>query len=75
MRKYIGYNNVEWGQYTTPTLTSVDAQIEQISSTAVKTFLDVLNGREASQLTMYPGSIIKRESTRESFNVEEPNVI
>lgn len=71
----IGYNNVEWGQYTTPTLTSVDAQIEQISSTAVKTLLDVLNGKEAPQLTMYPGSIIKRESTRESFNVEEPNVI
>ncbi|WP_368220759.1 LacI family DNA-binding transcriptional regulator, partial [Anaerotruncus rubiinfantis] len=45
----VGYSNVEWGQYTTPALTSVDARIEQISCTAVRTLLDVLQGKEAPQ--------------------------
>lgn len=60
----IGYNNSILTECCTPTLTSIDNQLEIQTRSLVKTLIGVLNGREMPQKTVFSGALIKRNTTK-----------
>lgn len=63
----IGYSNSGMGLYTTPELTSIDSRIQDISHEAVRVMLAVLKGEPAQAVTILPGEVLKRGTTKPSF--------
>lgn len=59
----IGYNNSVLVGCSDPELTSVDNQLDQISTQLVSTLTSVLDGNSMPQKTVYSGTIIKRGTT------------
>lgn len=60
----MGYNNSSLCLCTEPELSSVDNRLSAICTRIVETMLDVLNGKEIPQKTVFNGELVLRESTR-----------
>lgn len=59
----IGVDNTLYGQLCTPTLTTLDNKLSDVSLAAANMLLDVLQGRPVSRKLMLLTEIIQREST------------
>ena len=59
----VGVDNTIYGQISTPTLTTLNNKLEEVSSTASRILLDALAGKKNPQKMMLFADIIEREST------------
>jgi len=60
----IGIDNEPFGSFVTPSLSSVELPIKEITNAAMKIALDLANGAPVSPIeTEFRGKLIKREST------------
>ena len=60
----IGIDNEPFGSFVTPSLTTVELPIKEMTNTAMKIALDLANGDEVTSIeTMFQGKVINREST------------
>ena len=58
----VGFNNSVLAECTTPSLSSIDNRIEQLCTAAVKTMLDVFEGKQIKKKQIYEGLLVYRES-------------
>lgn len=59
----IGVDNSIYAEMCTPTLTSLDNKLLDLSVTAVRTLTDAMSGKRVSEKTMIISSIVERQST------------
>ncbi len=59
----IGINNSQYAEICTPTLTSLDTMLYDLSLTAARNLIEVLNGRRISKRMMIYSEIVERQST------------
>ena len=60
----IGYNNSQLAQCCEPELTSIDNQVEQLSTTTVHLLMQVLEGQKIPQKTVIQADLAVRGTTR-----------
>ncbi|HDR9583521.1 TPA: LacI family DNA-binding transcriptional regulator [Burkholderia stabilis] len=58
-----GFDNLELGKLTSPTLTSIDTETERAGEVAMTTLLDALAGKSPDPHTMLEARLVVREST------------
>ena len=58
-----GFDNIPYGTYTTPALTTVDLQSESMGTTAMEKLLAVIRGEPVDRLTKVAPRLILRAST------------
>ncbi|WP_337250081.1 substrate-binding domain-containing protein [Burkholderia aenigmatica] len=58
-----GFDNLELGKLTSPTLTSIDTETERAGEVAMTTLLDALAGKSPAPHTMLESRLVVREST------------
>ncbi|MCK5128933.1 MAG: LacI family DNA-binding transcriptional regulator [Clostridiales bacterium] len=58
----VGFNNSVLAECSTPALTSIDNKIEILCESAVKTLLDVFDGKKTKKHQIIKGNIVYRES-------------
>jgi LacI family transcriptional regulator/LacI family asc operon transcriptional repressor len=63
----VGFNNSVLAECTTPSLSSIDNRIEQLCTAAVKTMLDVFEGKQVSKKQIVEGELVYRESFKENI--------
>lgn len=59
----VGFDNIPYGKYTTPALTTVDLQSERMGATAMDKLLAVIRGEQVEKLTRIAPQLILRAST------------
>jgi LacI family transcriptional regulator len=59
----VGFDNVAYGKYTTPALTTVDLQSERMGATAMEKLLAVIRGDQVERLTKIAPQLVLRAST------------
>ena len=59
----VGFDNIPYGKYVTPALTTVDLQSERMGATAMEKLLAVIRGEEVEKLTKVAPQLILRAST------------
>jgi LacI family transcriptional regulator len=59
----VGFDNIPYGKYTTPALTTVDLQSERMGATAMEKLLAVIRGEPVEKLTKIAPQLILRQST------------
>lgn len=59
----VGFDNIPYGKYTTPALTTVDLQSERMGATAMDKLLAVIRGEAVEKLTKIAPQLILRAST------------
>jgi len=59
----VGFDNIPYGKYTTPALTTVDLQSERMGATAMDKLLAVIRGEPVEKLTKIAPQLILRDST------------
>lgn len=59
----VGFDNIPYGKYTTPALTTVDLQSERMGATAMEKLLAVIRGEPVEKLTKVAPQLILRAST------------
>jgi LacI family transcriptional regulator len=59
----VGFDNVAYGKYTTPALTTVDLQSERMGATAMEKLLAVIRGENVERLTTIAPQLVLRAST------------
>jgi LacI family transcriptional regulator len=59
----VGFDNIPYGKYTTPALTTVDLQSERMGATAMDKLLAVIRGEPVEKLTRIAPQLILRAST------------
>lgn len=64
----IGFNNSIIAQCCSPTLTSVDNRVEVLCTDAVRTLLDIFDGKEVATAKSITANLIYRESFRHNEN-------
>jgi len=60
----VGFDNIPYGEYVTPALTTVDLQSERMGAKAMEKLLAVIAGEPVEQLTMIAPQLILRASTQ-----------
>jgi LacI family transcriptional regulator len=58
-----GFDNIEFGRYTSPPLTTIDLQSEQMGVTATEKLLAIINGAQTNDITTIEPRLIVRNST------------
>lgn len=58
-----GFDNIPFGEYTSPALTSVDMQSEVMGETAMRKLIDALAGNVDTEFCVLPPRLLIREST------------
>ena len=58
-----GFDNIQYGNYTSPALTSVDLQSERMGMAAMEKILAIINGREVDRFTVIDPQLVLRAST------------
>ena len=61
----VGFDNVFQAEYLSPSLTSVSAEVDELTSIALDVIMKQINGEETAQMTVIPSKLY----IRESFNV------
>jgi LacI family transcriptional regulator len=59
----VGFDNIPYGKYVTPALTTVDLQSERMGATAMEKLLAVISGQPVEKLTKIAPQLILRAST------------
>ena len=60
-----GFDNVPYGEYAVPALTTVDMQSEKMGEAAMLKLIDVLSGkRDIGHVTLEPRLIVRDSTTR-----------
>lgn len=59
----VGFDNIPYGKYTTPALTTVDLQSERMGATAMNKLLAVIKGEPVDKLTKIAPQLVLRAST------------
>jgi len=59
----VGFDNIPYGKYTTPALTTVDLQSERMGATAMNKLLAVIRGEPVEKLTKIAPQLVLRAST------------
>ncbi|GAB3458019.1 LacI family DNA-binding transcriptional regulator [Massilia terrae] len=59
----VGFDNIPYGKYTTPALTTVDLQSERLGAAAMDKLLAVIRGEPVEKLTKIAPQLILRAST------------
>lgn len=59
----VGFDNIPYGKYTTPALTTVDLQSERMGATAMNKLLAVIKGEAVDKLTKIAPQLVLRAST------------
>jgi LacI family transcriptional regulator len=59
----VGFDNVAYGKYTTPALTTIDLQSERMGATAMEKLLAVIRGDQVERLTKIAPQLVLRAST------------
>ena len=59
----VGFDNIPYGKYVTPALTTVDLQSERMGASAMEKLLAVIRGEEVEPLTKIAPQLILRAST------------
>jgi len=60
----VGFDNIAYGKYVTPALTTVDLQSERMGATAMTKLLAVIRGEQVEKLTKVAPQLVLRASTR-----------
>jgi LacI family transcriptional regulator len=60
----VGFDNIPYGKYVTPALTTVDLQSERMGATAMEKLLAVIRGEPVDKLTKVAPQLILRSSTQ-----------
>jgi LacI family transcriptional regulator len=60
----VGFDNIPYGKYVTPALTTVDLQSERMGASAMEKLLAVIRGEEVEKLTKVAPQLILRASTQ-----------
>lgn len=60
----VGFDNIAYGKYVTPALTTVDLQSERMGATAMTKLLAVIRGEEVEKLTKVAPQLVLRSSTQ-----------
>jgi LacI family transcriptional regulator len=60
----VGFDNIPYGKYVTPALTTVDLQSERMGASAMEKLLAVIRGEEVEKLTKIAPQLILRSSTQ-----------
>ena len=60
----VGFDNIAYGKYVTPALTTVDLQSERMGATAMTKLLAVIRGEEVEKLTKVAPQLVLRASTQ-----------
>lgn len=60
----MGFDGVEISQFYTPRITTIKQPIEEIALETIQTLFDVIKNREKNQHIIFPGELLKGESTR-----------
>jgi LacI family transcriptional regulator len=58
-----GFDNIQFGRYTSPPLTSVDLQSERMGVAAMEKLLKIIDGKPTDDLTLTEPQLILRAST------------
>jgi len=58
-----GFDNIQFGNYTSPPLTTVDLQSERMGVAAMEKLLDTIEGKPTAPFTMIEPQLILRSST------------
>lgn len=59
----VGFDNIPYGRYTTPALTTVDLQSERMGAAAMEKLLAVIAGEDVEKLTKVAPQLVLRAST------------
>lgn len=59
----VGFDNIAYGKYVTPSVTTVDLQSERMGATAMTKLLAVINGEPVEKLTKVAPQLVLRAST------------
>src|SRR5471030_799283 len=59
-----GFDNIQFGNYTSPALTSVDLQSERMGAAAMEKLIAIIDGKPALENTMIEPQLILRASTQ-----------
>lgn len=62
--KIVGYDDVFWASINTPSITTVKQPLTDMARHAIYTLDLAINGKGVANRTMFPVSLIERESTR-----------
>ncbi|CAH0274613.1 HTH-type transcriptional regulator DegA [Massilia sp. Bi118] len=60
----VGFDNIPYGKYVTPALTTVDLQSERMGASAMEKLLAVIRGEEVEKLTKIAPQLVLRSSTQ-----------
>jgi LacI family transcriptional regulator len=60
----VGFDNIPYGKYVTPALTTVDLQSERMGASAMEKLLAVIRGEAVEKLTKVAPQLILRSSTQ-----------
>jgi LacI family transcriptional regulator len=60
----VGFDNIAYGKYVTPALTTVDLQSERMGATAMTKLLAVIRGEQVERLTKVAPQLVLRASTQ-----------
>lgn len=60
----VGFDNIPYGKYVTPALTTVDLQSERMGATAMAKLLAVIRGEPVEKLTKIAPQLVLRASTQ-----------
>jgi LacI family transcriptional regulator len=58
-----GFDNVSYGEYASPSLTTVDLQSERMGELAMLKLIDALAGKSDSEYSLLEPRLVVREST------------
>jgi len=58
-----GFDNIQYGNYTSPALTSVDLQSERMGMAAMEKVLAIINGKDVDRFTIIDPQLVLRAST------------
>lgn len=59
----VGFDNIQFGSFATPALTSVDLQSERMGAVAMQKLLASIDGQEVEPLTVIDAQLVLRAST------------
>lgn len=59
----VGFDNIQYGGFTTPALTSVDLQSERMGAVAMQKLLATIDGQQVEPLTVIDAQLVLRGST------------
>jgi LacI family transcriptional regulator len=58
-----GFDNIQYGNYTSPALTSVDLQSERMGMAAMEKILAIIDGKDVDRFTIIDPQLVLRGST------------